>query len=123
MVHAVIARHVDASAGQNLTFLRTLLRIPKPRMREHDAVHFAADALRGAGCEVEVFPGEGVGEPTPDGPPLNILARRPGRGGGGGGRSLLLEAHLDTVPPGMPQRWSKEPWGAQDADGRIYARG
>jgi acetylornithine deacetylase len=121
-VFTTIAQHVDAVAERNQTFLRDLLKIPKPRMQEHQAVHFTADALRAAGCEVEIFPGEGSGEPTPAGPPLNILARRPGRGTGGG-KSLLLEAHIDTVPPGMRERWTKDPWGGEIVDGRIYARG
>ena len=130
-VFATIAQHVDAAAAAaewHQSFLRELLRIPKPRMQEHQAVHFAADALRAAGCEVEIFPGEGLGEATPAGPPLNILARRPGRGargggGGGGDRSIVLEAHIDTVPPGDRARWTRDPWGGEVVDGRIYARG
>jgi acetylornithine deacetylase len=119
-VHTRIAKHVEANRQRHEQFLQDLLRIPKPRMQEHKAVHFAADALRRAGCEVEMFPGEGLGEPTPDGPPINILARRPGRGRG---KSFLLEAHIDTVPPGLPERWTHDPWGGEIVDGRIYARG
>jgi acetylornithine deacetylase len=120
LIRTKIATHVDASSARNLEFLEKLLRIPKPRMQEHEAVWLAADALRRARCEVETFAGLGVGEPTPDGAPLNVLARRAGRGKG---PSLLLEAHLDTVPPGDPARWSHKPWSAQIVDGRIYARG
>lgn len=123
-LRSAIAKHVDATGESNLAFLQQLLAIPKLRMQEHEAIHFAAEALRKAGCEVDVFPGEGIGEPTPAGPPLNVLARRRSRGGGsGGGRSLLLEAHMDTVPPGLRERWSRDPWAAEIVDGRIYARG
>jgi acetylornithine deacetylase len=115
-----IASFVDASATQNLTFLRDLLRIPKPRMQEHEAIRFAADILRKAKCEVDVFAGQGIGETTPAGPPLNVLAHRKGRGGG---RSLMLEAHIDTVPTGDVTKWTHDPWGGEIVDGLIYARG
>jgi acetylornithine deacetylase len=115
-----IDQHVTRTAEQNRMFLRELLMIPKPRMQEQDAIHFAADALTAAGCEVDVFEGEGIGEPTPAGPPLNCLAHRKGSDGG---PSLLLEAHMDAVPVGMRERWTRDPWGAEEIDGRIYARG
>jgi acetylornithine deacetylase len=89
-------------------------------MQEHQAVRFLAKALERSGCEVEVFQGMGIGEPTPEGPPINIFARRKGSGGG---RSLLLGAHLDTVPPGDLKRWTHAPWSGEIVEGRIYARG
>lgn len=89
-------------------------------MCEHRAVSRLAEKLRETGCEVDVFPGLGVGEPTPDGAPLNIFARRKGAGNG---RRLLLGAHLDTVPPGDPGRWTYGPWSGEIVAGRIYARG
>src|SRR5262245_42742696 len=128
-LRAKIANHLTESAERNIEFLRRLLAIPKPRMQEHQAVRFCADALLEAGCEVDVFAGEGIAEPTPAGVPLNVLAQRRGRGGGGdgggggGGRSLLLEAHLDTVPVGLRERWSYDPWGATVVGDRVYARG
>lgn len=101
-------------------FLQRLLKMPTERMREHQAVHFLASALYRSGCEVDIFRGMGIGEPTPEGPPLNIFARREGSGTG---RSLLLGAHLDTVPTGDVNQWKHPPWSGDIVDGRIYARG
>ncbi len=42
---------------------------------------------------------------------------------GGSGRSLLINGHVDVVPPGDPQRWSVDPWSATLRNGRIYGRG
>ena len=102
-------------------FLQQLLRILTERMYEHKAVRFFAQALGEAGCEVEVFESGGIGEPTPEGLPLNVVFAR--RKGAGGGNSLLLGAHLDTVPTGDPRKWTHGPWSAEIQEGRIYARG
>jgi len=44
------------------------------------------------------------------------------RAGAGGGRSLLLNAHVDTVDPGERAAWNHDPAG-EIVDGRIYGRG
>jgi acetylornithine deacetylase len=49
----------------------------------------------------------------------NLAARRKGAGGG---RSLLLTGHIDTVPSGT-QEWTRDPFGGELEDGRIYGRG
>lgn len=114
-------RHLSAIRDDSVAFFQNLLRIPTVRMQEHAAMRFVSDSLRASAWDVEVFEGRGEGEPTPDGAPLNLLARRPGCGGG---RSLLLEAHMDTVPPGDPGRWTHGPWsGHIDSSGRIFGRG
>ena len=55
------------------------------------------------------------------------LAGRPNvvgvRQGTGGGRSLLLNAHVDTVEPGDPALWSVDPLGGEVLGGRLYGRG
>ena len=43
--------------------------------------------------------------------------------GAGGGRSLILNAHMDTVPPASPEKWSTDPFSPVERDGRIYALG
>jgi acetylornithine deacetylase/succinyl-diaminopimelate desuccinylase family protein len=40
-----------------------------------------------------------------------------------GPASLLLHAHIDTVPAGDPARWSVDPFGGEVRSGRIYGRG
>ena len=73
-----------------------------------------------AGRPLNSFPGLGLEESLPDGLPLNLFGTRKGHGGG---RSLLIEAHLDTVPPGDESRWNSSPWSGEIRNGRIYARG
>lgn len=46
-----------------------------------------------------------------------------GSTGGGEGPTLIMNAHVDVVPPGDPARWSHPPWRATRADGRVYGRG
>src|ERR1035438_6151343 len=49
----------------------------------------------------------------------NLVARLPGSGRG---KSLLLNGHMDTVPPGRSQ-WSASPWAGNLRKGRIYGLG
>jgi len=49
----------------------------------------------------------------------NLVARL---AGSGRGKSLLLNGHMDTVPPGHG-RWSAPPWSAVKRNGRIYGLG
>jgi succinyl-diaminopimelate desuccinylase len=48
----------------------------------------------------------------------NVVARLPGKGKG---KVLLLNGHIDVVPPG--EDWTVDPFGAEIRDGRIYGRG
>ncbi|HEY7124697.1 MAG TPA: ArgE/DapE family deacylase [Ktedonobacterales bacterium] len=69
---------------------------------------FVAEWLRGAGLDVT------MDEPAPGRPSVVGVAR-----GSGGGRSLLLNAHMDTVGvTGMEQ-----PFAPKVEDGRLYGRG
>jgi acetylornithine deacetylase len=43
--------------------------------------------------------------------------------GAGGGRSLLLNAHIDVVPPQPDSEWPYGPWAGAIHDGKIYGRG
>src|SRR5262249_11761968 len=115
-----LGQKVDASLDRYTAFLQQLLHIPTPRMQEHAAVRFLGAAFAEAGLKPDYFEGEGIGEATPNGPPLNFFARSEGAGGG---RSLMLEAHIDTVPPGNEAEWNGGPWSGRIENGRIYARG
>ena len=44
--------------------------------------------------------------------------------GAGGGKSLILNGHIDTVPPGLSENWkSGDPFSGKVENGRIYGRG
>jgi acetylornithine deacetylase/succinyl-diaminopimelate desuccinylase family protein len=53
-----------------------------------------------------------------DGKPLNVVAEV-----GEGPRTIILNSHLDTVPPGDPAPWLTDPLVPVEKDGRIYGRG
>lgn len=42
--------------------------------------------------------------------------------GSGSGRSLLLNGHIDTVPPGV-QPWTRDPWSGAVEAGRLFGLG
>lgn len=47
-----------------------------------------------------------------------------GTTGGEGTPALVLQAHLDVVPPGEPENWlGSEPFSAEIRDGAMYGRG
>jgi len=44
--------------------------------------------------------------------------------GKGQGRSLILNGHVDVVPPGPPEKWTiADPWSGEIIDEKIYGRG
>jgi acetylornithine deacetylase len=49
-----------------------------------------------------------------------LVARLPGTGGG---RTLMLNGHLDVVPPGDLSTWSDDPYSGRIEDGHVYGRG
>ena len=75
---------------------------------ERDIGRFVAYWLAGAGLEVEIV------EPIKGRPSVVGVMR-----GSGGGRSLMLNAHMDTVGAGG----MKDPFKPVVRDGRIYGRG
>lgn len=40
-----------------------------------------------------------------------------------GGRDLIINSHIDVVPPGDPARWTSPPWTASIRDGLVFGRG
>ncbi len=42
---------------------------------------------------------------------------------GDSGPSILLNSHMDTVPPGQRERWTADPFGGEVRNGRLYGRG
>src|SRR5207302_528763 len=75
---------------------------------EKAIAQFVAKWLTDADLEVDIV------EPVPGRPSVVGVLH-----GSGGGKSLMLNAHLDTVGPGgMPDAFSP-----RVADGRVYGRG
>lgn len=43
--------------------------------------------------------------------------------GDGSGKSIILNAHIDTVPPASPREWMTDPFSPTLHDGKLYALG
>lgn len=125
-----IRRTVRARRGETVRLLQGLVRVPSVSGEEGAVQEVVEDALLGCGLAVErceataelVAPyAEHVGEETRfEGRP-NIIGVR--AGGGGGGRSLLLNAHVDTVGNGDPAAWTRPPLSGEVVGDRLYGRG
>jgi len=104
-----------------------LIRFPSTPGNEHDAMLFLRNEFRRLGVETEevglsdaIVDDPDYSDPVPDlkyGGRFNL---RIVRKGSGGGKSLLLNAHTDVVPPsdGMT-----DPWKARDEGDTVFGRG
>ncbi|MDR7520613.1 MAG: M20 family metallopeptidase [Armatimonadota bacterium] len=91
---------------------RALIRIPSETGNERECSEFLIGHLQGLGFEARGYEAE-PGRP-------NAVGRWRGIGGG---PTLMLSAHLDTVPPGDLSKWITDPYGGEVIDGKIYGRG
>jgi acetylornithine deacetylase/succinyl-diaminopimelate desuccinylase-like protein len=112
---AGVARLIDEEREAWIDLLVAFIRHPS-RTGAIDEVRacgtWFADVLRSHGWQAElVEPGRGA--------PV-ILATHAGTPGS---RRLLLYSHYDVISPEPLSAWTKDPFGAERADGRIYGRG
>lgn len=87
---------------------RELVRVPSPSGEEGTLAALVAERMEAIGLQVEV---DRFG---------SVLGRRDE---GRPGPTLLLDAHLDTVPVPDPVSWSHDPFGGEVAEGRLWGRG
>ena len=122
------ARRIDVVA-----LLQELVRIPSPTGEEAAVQALVQERFAGAGLEMEAFEAnlEELREhPAFSAPRFSLEKGYAGRPnvfgrmrGAGGGRSLLLFCHADTVPPGPRTAWTRDPFGGEVEDNRLYGRG
>lgn len=86
-----------------------LIRIKSYSGEEADIANFLAHVFEQAGCNDVAI--DEYGSIT-----ACFMGNRPGR-------TLLLDAHIDTVPVTDPGKWQIDPFGGEVREDRIYGRG
>jgi acetylornithine deacetylase len=129
----VAESRVDAAIEQlepaYRALLQDLVRTPSPFGQERDAQALVAARMREIGLFVDSFDidADRLASHPAFNPSPRSYADRPcvvGRlPGSGGGRSLILNAHIDTVPVDTPDAWTYPPFGGAIEHGRLYGRG
>ncbi|MGC4105399.1 MAG: ArgE/DapE family deacylase [Thermomicrobiales bacterium] len=111
---------IDARQNDLVALLQELVRIPSENPKlidsspsgEANVQDRVAAELEAIGAEIDRW---------------DALPRRPDQvgvvRGAGNGRSLALNAHIDTVPAGDASEWSHPPFAAEIADGMLWGRG
>ncbi|MDO9192588.1 MAG: M20/M25/M40 family metallo-hydrolase, partial [Undibacterium sp.] len=110
---------IDAHFDEQVHFLQELIRVPTDTPPGNNAPHAerTAELLQAFGLEVEkhAVP-EAEVHATGLASITNLVVRRHY----GAGKTILLNAHGDVVPPG--EGWSKNPYGGEIENGQIYGR-
>jgi acetylornithine deacetylase len=117
-----------ALARTLIAFDTTARNVGDPARDEVALQEHLAQLLREAGAEVDVWEPDGdhmQGKPlVPPGLDFvgrpQLIARRPGRGGG---RSLVFDGHIDAVSAEPRSSWRSDPFAAEVRDGKLYGRG
>jgi acetylornithine deacetylase/succinyl-diaminopimelate desuccinylase family protein len=110
---------IDAHFDEQVRFLQELIRVPTDTPPGNNAPHAerAAELLHDMGLDAEKH---AVPEAEVHAAGLesitNLLVRRKY----GPGKTVLLNAHGDVVPPG--EGWTKNPYGGEIENGKIYGR-
>jgi len=118
-LYAQLDAWVNQHFDEEVQFLQALVRVPTDTPPGNNAPHAerTAELLQAMGLEAEKYPvspemvhAAGLQSVT------NLLVRRRF----GPGRTVLLNAHGDVVPPG--EGWTHDPYGAKIVDGKLYGR-
>lgn len=118
---------VKGRAEERVAFLQELVRTPSVTGNEAEIQNIVETFFVQAGFKVRRQAIDlaavsahltGLREDFDDRP--NIIATLPGSGGG---RSLLLNAHVDTVVAGDETRWTHPPFAGDLIDGHVWGRG
>jgi putative selenium metabolism hydrolase len=100
---------VEAIKDDLVTFTQEIVRIPSLTNDEEDLARAILAKLKQFGFEEAWI--DGIGNV------IGVLR------GDGRGPNVMLNGHLDAVPPGILENWENDPYGAEIKDGVIYGRG
>ena len=125
-----IGRAVEARRGSAVRLLQDLVRVPSVTGEEGAVQEVVERAFRERELAVDAWEAtpeevapylDHVGEQSTYKGRPNIVGVR--SGGGGGGRSILLNAHVDTVASGDTSAWSRDPFSGGIEGDLLYGRG
>jgi acetylornithine deacetylase/succinyl-diaminopimelate desuccinylase family protein len=110
---------IDAHFDEQVRFLQELIRVPTDTPPGNNAPHAdrAAELLQEFGFAVEKH---AVPQAEVHAAGLKTITNLVVRRKYGDGKTVLLNAHGDVVPPG--EGWTKKPYGGEIEDGKIYGR-
>ncbi|MBP6211245.1 MAG: ArgE/DapE family deacylase [Anaerolineales bacterium] len=126
-----ISDAVEAARGELISFLQKMVQTSSLPNHEHEVQNLVVQKLRSMGLEVEIVPsnfddlkdhpafGDDGFSPTDR---VNVVGRWAGTQAGDG-KSLILNGHVDVVPPGDLSLWADSPWSGVVRDGKLYGRG
>lgn len=116
-----LRRAIEARRDDLVELTQALIRIPTlnpPGENYHDICAFLDKRLAASGFECQLIRAVGAPGDSDRYPRWNIVARREGPRSG---ECVHFNSHTDVVEVG--QGWTREPFGGQLIDGKIYGRG
>ena len=128
-----VLKKVDENRDQIIELVRQLVQIPSVTGQEKDAQEFVKEKLAEMGLKVETF--EPNVDELRDHPSFfeTISYKKFGYNNrpnvigiweeGDVRKTLILNGHIDVVPPGPKEEWRYDPWGGEISNGKIYGRG
>jgi acetylornithine deacetylase len=125
-----IIASVEAGFADQLAFTQELIRFPSVRGAEHTVQDFVFRQLASRGYAMDRFqmdrtaieshPGGSPWSDKHSEAPIVVGIHRPRAEVG---RSLILQAHVDVVPPGPAEMWTHAPFDPVIEGDWIYGRG
>lgn len=121
---------VDARFDDQLAATAELVNSPSRREHEEPAQDLIESRLQNLGLdfdrwsidspELQAHPGFGPSTVDYTGMTNVVGTYQPAQNIG---KSLILNSHIDVVPQGPEDKWSRSPWDAEVRDGWMYGRG
>jgi acetylornithine deacetylase len=127
--YEMVLNTIDEEKESIIEFLQKLIRIPSITGNERDIQEFISKKLESIGLDVDVWEPDlnEIRKHPAYNPSLNIeFDDRPNVVGvykGGKGKSILLNGHVDVIPPDPISAWNHDPWGGEIVGEKLYGRG
>ena len=118
-IDAQISAWIDAHRDEIVETTQSLLRIPSIEAEAAPGAPFGLETRQALDNALATAAGQGLATKSVEGYAAHAEWTAPGVAADAPIVGVL--AHVDVVPPGTG--WSHPPFGAEIADGRIYARG